>query len=241
MPYKLLCIKEDCLKLAVIVLQESGKNFVAEAARLEKDGRSIINEATGNELSNELRASANNRLASAREIEWSLENLRNQPTPDEEKEEIKRSINDLFEGLGVRYRGRLVEEIQWGVREVKCQRDAAFGLVATLVDDQRIKLEALRWLIQSALDAPTHASKNARLRLGLEAIKEIIAEMQKIDPDNISRYTVHDWRAGSWNLRRLQADVYHKDTQIRALQEQLNDLQKEKKGSESIERAQSEA
>lgn len=230
MPLKVIYGKEDELRLAVTVLQESAKNFVAEAARLEKDGVSVINPATGAELSSELRASANARLAAARAIEWSIEGLGNdQPTADEEKEELRKVINDLFEGVGYRLHGTLVEQVRTGVEAVKSQRKEAFGLVATLVDDQRIRLEALRWTMKSALDSPTHASKNARLKLGLEAIEQIINELQKIDPDNIARYTVYDWHTGSWNTRKLNATIYHQEGQIRALRARLEEIQKERK------------
>jgi hypothetical protein len=236
MPVKAIYCKEEELKLAVTVLEKSSYDFLKEAERLERSEIPIINEATGALTADHLRKTANKHLAAAQGIQWSIEGLVNQPTPDEEKEELRKLLDELHEGIGRKIYGRgLVDSIRDCVEEMKSERKEAFGLVATLVDDQRVRLEAFRWILNSALSSPTHASKNARLRLALESLQEIVNEIQKIDPDNIDGYGTYDWHLGSWNTRKLNADIYYKDMQIRRLQEELEALRKEKAEKATLE------
>jgi hypothetical protein len=220
MPVKAIYCKEEELKLAITVLRESATEKLSEARELERQGN-LENPDTGALMSSEVRAVANKYLAAARDLEWSTEGLSNQPTLDEEKEACLAVLKKMWDDIGHSVHGTLAEQFESAAESLRRQRQEAFGVAATLVDDQRVRLEALRWLLKSALDSPTHASKNARLRLGLEAVAEIINELQKIDPDKIHHYTGWNWHTESWNSRKLTAEIYRKDAQIQLLQGQL--------------------
>jgi hypothetical protein len=221
MPTLAIYCKEDELKMAITVLRESATQKLSEARELERQGN-LENPDTGALMSSEVRATANKYLAAARDLEWSVEGLANQPTLDEEKAELRQIVDELFKDGGFRTVGTLAEQVRSGVEAVRRQRQEAFGAAATLVDDQRVRLEAMRWVLKSALDCPTHKSKDARLRLALEAVEEIGNQLQKIDPDEIDHYTHYNWKVESWNTRKLTAQVYRQEQQIRELQEQLN-------------------
>lgn len=223
MPVQAVYCKEDQLKLAITVLRESATQKLYEANDLDRQGNNLENPDTGALMSSEVRAVANKYMTAARDLEWSIEGLANQPSVDEEKAELHQIIDELFKDAGYRMYGTLAEQIRSGVESVRRQRQEAFGAAATLVDDQRVRLEAMRWVLKSALDSPTHASKNARLRLALEAVEEISNQLQKIDPDEMDHYTHHDWKVESWNTRKLTSQVYRQEQQIRELQAQLDE------------------
>lgn len=185
----------------------------------------LINEETGVDMRDELRATANRYLTVARELEWAMEGRSLQPTPDEEREEIKAIIEKEFGESRYRVSGTLPEKIRGILATERVSRSEAFGLVATLSHELQVKLEAMDWVLKSALTGGTHREKNKWIELGRTACTEIMAELQRIDPDTLSRYTSWDWKSGSWNIRKLQSDVYHKDDQIRRLQERIAELE----------------
>lgn len=217
MPIKALYCRDEELRAAIAAMRELAHIKIGQATAVDdavenRDGVSLKLLAYKN---------AKELLSEADRLERSVNGMHEQPTADEEKEELRKILDGLFNGVGYRVHGSLSEQVQSGVNAVQRQRDEAFGLVGTLVDDQRIRLEALKWMVKSALTAATHSRKNAKLYLAEESIDEILNELQKIDKDNPSRYSVYDWHHGSFNLRKLNAEIYQKDQQIRNLKERL--------------------
>lgn len=221
MPVIALYCKEQELRDAVTALRELGQAKIAEANSLKtapnKNKRSALIQAA---LTN-----AEQYLKSADALEYTLQHGYESPTADEEKAELRKMLDNLASEAGYRCGGRLVEQLESMIRSLTGQKKEAFGLVGTIIEDQHVKLEAMRWLIHSALNAATHKSKDGRLRTALEASEEIVNNLQKIDPDNLDQYLSWQWKSGSWNVRHLNAELRHKESQLRQAQERIDQLE----------------
>lgn len=218
MPIKAIYYRDEELRAAIAAMRELANIKIGQAHAVDE----AVENSDGVGLKLLAYKTAKELLSAADNLERSVDGSHEQPTADEEKKELRGILDGLFNGLGYRVHGSLSEQVRSGVESVKRQRDEAFGVVATIVDDQRIRLEALRWMVKSALAAATHSRKNSKLYLAEESIDEILDELQKIDKDDPHRYTAYDWHRGSFNVRRLESEIYQKDQQIRHLKERLS-------------------
>lgn len=220
MPVKALYCKEPELNLAILALRELANARIDAANNISRTNTEDDIES----LRKDALSAAQCYLKAAESLEWAVDGNHEIPTPDEEKAELRKIIDELWQGIGYRYGGSLSEQIRAGVDAVKREQKEAYGLVATIIDDQRIRLEALRWILQQALDCSTHKSKDSSLWLGLRSIEKIIDELQGIDKDNPARYSAWDWHKGSFNTRKLNAEIQEKEMKIRGMAEQIETL-----------------
>lgn len=222
MPSVAIYCKENELRTAIDVLNVTVAMMLRQAELLENGSLKL---EQGEEIQYHLRDQARGYLAAAHELTWALNNVSAQPTPDEEREAIKAVVDKALGEGRYHLNGNLAERVQGIIQDEQSKRSEAFGLVATLADEMRTKFEAMQWVLKSAVSGGTHREKNRWIELAQTACTEIQAELQRIDPDTLSRYTTWDWKTGSWNIRKLQSDVYHKESQIRRLQERIAELE----------------
>jgi hypothetical protein len=228
MPVKAVYCKESELALAISTLRAEADERIARAGKLPGD-------AQDNDLKQEAYRSADRLFDAARSLEESLNYSHESPTLDEERESILNLIRDTGkQENGYTYSGTLRDQLAYLIRSLREDKDRTIGLLATLVDEQRVKLEAMRWILKSALGSPTHKSKDSRLNLALEATDQILSEVQGIDPETLPYYTSWDWHKGSWNTRRLNADLRRKEDVIRHLQERLEAVENEHKADDAV-------
>jgi hypothetical protein len=211
---------ETDLRTAIHALRELANDKLRYASTVTKELKS----PDGEGLHDMALRTANHLFSTANSLEQAVHHNYEQPTFEEEKQELHALLDDLHSLVSFRHAGTLAEQFASMIDYLKRQRSQAFGLAATIADEQRVKLEAMRWMLKSALASPTHASKNRRLELALEATEEILNELQKIDPDQLSGLSTPHWEVGSWNTRRLQSDVYQKEKQIQQLKARIESL-----------------
>jgi hypothetical protein len=228
MPVKAVYCREDELRLAIVTMRAEADLRLTRAAQILDD-----------DLKQKAYESAHRLFDAARSLEQDLSGSRETPTLDEERETILTMIRETAkeEGGYTRY-GTLAEQLADLIQGLRQGKDRAIGMVATIVDEQRVKLQAMLWILKSALDSPTHKSKDARLHLALESIEQITNEMQGLDPDSISAYQTWGWEKGSWNTRRLTADVMRKQNIIGELEVRLAEAELELKARAPVQEGQ---
>lgn len=218
MSVKAIYCREDELRLAIVTMRAEADLRLTRAAQILDD-----------DLKQKAYESAHLLFDAARSLEQDLSGSRETPTLDEEREAILNIIRETAkEESGYTRYGTLAEQLADLIQGLRQGKDRAIGMVATIVDEQRVKLQAMIWILKSALDSPTHKSKDARLNLALESIQQITNEMQGLDPDSLRAYQTWGWEKGSWNTRRLTADVARKGEIIRSLQAKLAEARGEK-------------
>jgi hypothetical protein len=231
MPVKAIYAKEPELRLAVAALRELANAKVEIANKLEvppakKAGKEkAVTKSDIEDIRLKALHAAHQYLDAANSLQREVDGACEKATPDEEKAELKKIIDGLWEGVGYSYGGSLAEQVQKGVETVKRREKEAYGVIATMIDDQRVRLQALQWILEQALGCSTHKSKDSRLYLGLDSVKAIIDELQKIDKDNPRSYSAWEWHKGSLNTRKLNAEVYRKDRQISEMREEIDKLE----------------
>lgn len=214
MAYKNLFIQVETVQAAIAAMTE-----LATLRRAQ-----IIHSTGPNSVSEDAPA-----LRQVRLLEWHAEQLSesarytdSKPTEGEELTAIDNLLVKISKeagyGYGTRERAKQLESYFESLRD---QKSKAHATLAAFADDQRVKLMALQFMVEAALHGATHRMKDSRLYMVLDSINAIAQGLSGIDKDDVWEFGRHIGSTGSWDYRKLAAEVYRKNQRIQELEEKI--------------------
>jgi len=119
----------------------------------------------------------------------------------------------------------LVKAVKNFYQDIANEKQRAFGLFATLVDDQRIKLQALQFMLEQALYGSTHRAKNARIEQVKETIQTIAENLGRIDKNDPMDYQWHNQSSvGNWDYVQSLRDMHYQHVELENLRKENEQL-----------------
>lgn len=217
MPYKYISTDDETIAMAVSAMRElaSIKSAIATAKSNGNDDEQV---AAFN-----LRAHINRLNYSARRLEEHASWADDKPTVPEQMKSIVELAGEAAHEVGYTY---AVSDPARALRNyfehIKANRERAFSVLAHFLDDQRIKIQSLEYIIQLAMMCPTHRQKDQRLQIALDAIKGICEGLSGANVDDVQRFEMTAFQE-SWDYRKLASELHHKNSLIADLQNQLEE------------------
>lgn len=225
MPYKHLFVQAEAIQAAIAAMTELA---MVRRAMLQSDPLPEAGEG-------ETAYSADERpaLRQIRQLEYYAEQVSDavryadqEPTKDEELAAIDELLKKASKEAGHHYADRQrARQLESYFDSLCTQKGKAYATLAAFADDQRVKLLALQFMIDAALACPTHRMKDSRLHMAQDAINAIVQGLSGIDKGNIWDFAHVLGTTGSWDYRKLAAEVYQKNQQIEAMQKRLEELE----------------
>lgn len=173
------------------------------------------------------------RLAHARErFVEALERGETEQDENEQLAAVDELIYEIARECSYKYGGATrVQAIRSYFESLRKDKQNAYGTFASLVDDQRVKLLAVKFLIKCVLNAATHREKNDKLYMALDSVDAIVEELAKIDVDRPESYHWHacEYETGSWDYRRALRDLHYRNSEVNRLREELAEVQEKLK------------
>lgn len=170
-----------------------------------------------------------NLIEDARNIEQLATDIRDKknwrdklPDENEQLKMIQEFMNDIIAKETNWHWGgdSLKDKIEHYFNDIKGQKADAIKKLVSFVEDQKNKILALKYIVLKALQSATHRSKDARLRIVLETMTDLINELYAIDSERLY-YDYCDRDRVSWDYRNVLADNFKKGQIIEGLQEEL--------------------
>jgi hypothetical protein len=116
-----------------------------------------------------------------------------------------------------------VQQLRAYFETLKNNKHKAYSIFAQLVDDQRIKLLAVQFLLESVPHSATHRVKDFKIGMVQETLRAIVEDLSLVDKDHPDHY---DWRRGdlgSWDYTKALKDLHHKKSNIERLEKELEE------------------
>lgn len=112
------------------------------------------------------------------------------------------------------------------------KKDEAYKLFAKLVDNTRIQLLAIQFMVEGVLNSATHREKDTKLGMVQDTLDAIIQGFTKIDKDRPWSYSWYTRDLGSWDYARALRDLHHRTSDIKRLEEENEKLRAQLNGGE---------
>lgn len=215
--YRRFSIDDDVLMKVLAALQELHSLKVERATSIQPD--SIMSKMLAEMAKIERKeiASLSHTMATFRDqVEWGYK----EPTPNEELDAVDAVIIKLIgsERFYPERRAALIDNI---VKDAENKRQRAWAMFAKLADDIRIKMLAIKYLLDRAPHAGNHHEKNRRITEVGELIVTVIEEMAKVkEPTDYDSHRTH-FTSGSWNYIQAMTEIHHKTQDMENTEEQL--------------------
>lgn len=130
-------------------------------------------------------------------------------------------------GHGYGSKDRVAQLKSYFERLVSQKRDA-YRVFAKLVDDQRVRMLAIKMLAASVEHSATHREKNTKLGMMVQNIDALIHDLTGIDKDHPHYYEYgfrhHD--IGSWDYAKAITELHHENSRVKRMEAEIEELKK---------------
>lgn len=153
-----------------------------------------------------------------------VEYAQREPTPNEELEAVDKVMLTYY-GPNLHIlpgeRPRLLENM---LRDGENKTNRAWATFSKLADDIRVKLLAIKYLLDRAPHAGNHGEKNRRIAEVGELMVTVIQEMAKVKgAEEYDSYRTR-YTSGSWDYVQALTDLHHKTQNAEKLEAQLIEI-----------------
>lgn len=174
---------------------------------------------------------------SIRRLAWLIEEFQgaiNYGESELEENEQLRAIDQLISTDMVKEAGHMssgkdrVKIIRGYFADVVRQKQDAYRVFAKLVDEQRVRMLAIKMLAASVEHSATHREKDTKLRMMVQNIDALIHDLTGIDKDH-PHYYEYGWKysdVGSWDYAKAITQLHHENSRVSRMEKEIEELRK---------------
>jgi hypothetical protein len=163
-------------------------------------------------------------------LKWAIEYSETEQDENEELAAVDKLMKEISKEAGYSYatknRTRAMRNYFESIQQDKHE---AYKVFAALVDDMRIKLLAVQFLINGVLVSATHRVKDTKLGMVQETLDALIEDLGKTNKDRPQDYFWRHESLGSWDYAKALTKLHHKSSNIDRLEKE-NALQRDVQG-----------
>lgn len=134
---------------------------------------------------------------------------------------------DMVKEAGHSYAGKdRVKIIRNYFSDIVRQKQDAYRVFARLVDEQRVRMLAIKMLATSVGYSATHREKDTKLRMMIQNIDALIHDLTGIDKDHPEYYEYGRRHSdiGSWDYAKAITQLHHENSRVRRMEKEVEEL-----------------
>lgn len=216
--YRKFYIDEEIIQAVVAALIE------LQSLKIERL-RQLTPADGGNEIQHVEAGSIQDLLQTIDQFKRAIRNGETEQDENEQLAAIDKFLKTASEEAGYGYgTANRLAELKHYLNSIVDDKHRAYRTFARLADDMRVKLLAVQFLIAGVSHAATHREKNTKLDMLADTIDSLIEGLTQIDKDNPHYYDWHGGNIGSWDYVKALTDLHHRNSAIKRLQEENEEL-----------------
>jgi len=160
----------------------------------------------------------------AKQIREAAQYAGQEPTPHEQLQALEKLAQELSHTAGYGFGSQSIsEKLRSYAHTIADQRQRAYSTLAAFVEEQKNRLLAIKFIINSAMNSATHREKNTRLQIAVESLDAISLELFGLNMDSYFLFEMND---GGWDIRKLSSEIHILKSQLADANKKLEQYQK---------------